>query len=82
MITVNMHEAKTRLSALVEAAEKGEVVILCRRGQPVVRLTPERPAAPLDRTALPSNPKLQGTLAPGFDPSEPLSEDEWPAELR
>ena len=36
MITVNMHEAKTRLSELVDAAEHGEVVILCRRGQPAV----------------------------------------------
>jgi prevent-host-death family protein len=82
MITVNMHEAKTRLSELVDAAEHGEVVILCRRGQPAVRLTPERASAPLDRTALSPNPKLQGSLAPGFDPAEPLSDDEWPAALR
>lgn len=33
-----MHEAKTTLSRLVDAAQAGEEVILTRRGQPVVRL--------------------------------------------
>jgi prevent-host-death family protein len=33
-----MHEAKTRLSQLVVAAEAGEEVIIERRGQPVARL--------------------------------------------
>ena len=41
MITANMHEAKTRLSELVKAVEeRGEVVVLCRNGKPVVRLVP------------------------------------------
>jgi prevent-host-death family protein len=35
---VNMHEAKTHLSELVEAAEAGEVVVIARHGRPVVRL--------------------------------------------
>ncbi|MBI4026863.1 MAG: type II toxin-antitoxin system Phd/YefM family antitoxin, partial [Verrucomicrobia bacterium] len=40
MITVNMHEAKTRLSELVKAVEeKNEVVILCRHGKPVAEIT-------------------------------------------
>lgn len=38
MTTVNMHEAKTRLSQLVEAVEAGEEVIIARAGKPVVRL--------------------------------------------
>lgn len=33
-----MHEAKTTLSRLVDAAQAGEEVILTRRGRPVVRL--------------------------------------------
>ena len=35
-----MHEAKSTLSKLVEAAERGEEVIIARAGSPVVRLVP------------------------------------------
>ncbi len=40
----NVHEAKTNLSQLLEAVEKGEEVILCRHGRPVARIVPvEKP---------------------------------------
>jgi prevent-host-death family protein len=35
---INMHEAKTRLSELVAAAERGEEVLIARNGRPAVRL--------------------------------------------
>jgi prevent-host-death family protein len=35
---VNMHDAKTRLSELVAAAEGGEDVVIARGGRPAVRL--------------------------------------------
>jgi prevent-host-death family protein len=35
---VNMHDAKTRLSELVAAAERGEHVVIARDGTPAVRL--------------------------------------------
>lgn len=35
---VNMHEAKTRLSELVAAAERGEEVLIARNGRPAARL--------------------------------------------
>lgn len=38
MRKVNIHEAKTTLSQLVEAAEAGEKVILARAGRPVAQL--------------------------------------------
>lgn len=38
MRKVNIHEAKTTLSQLVEAAEAGEKVVLARAGKPVVEL--------------------------------------------
>jgi antitoxin (DNA-binding transcriptional repressor) of toxin-antitoxin stability system len=38
MKRVNMQQAKTRLSQLVAAAERGETVLLCRDGEPVVEL--------------------------------------------
>ena len=37
---VNMHEAKTELSRLVERALAGEDVVIARAGVPVVRLVP------------------------------------------
>ena len=43
MLTVNMHEAKSRLSELVRKAEAGEVVILARGGKPVARLVKVAP---------------------------------------
>jgi antitoxin (DNA-binding transcriptional repressor) of toxin-antitoxin stability system len=38
MIKVNIHEAKTHLSPYVEKAVQGEVVLLCKRSEPVAEL--------------------------------------------
>ncbi len=37
---VNMHEAKTNLSKLAEAASRGEDIIIAKAGKPYVRLVP------------------------------------------
>lgn len=42
MTRVGMHEAKTNLSKLVERVEGGEEIVITRRGEPAVRLVPER----------------------------------------
>lgn len=39
-IKVNIHEAKTTLSKLIQAAKQGEEVIISRAGMPEVRLVP------------------------------------------
>ena len=39
MITVNMHEAKTQLSKLVDRAAKGEAFVIAKAGKPLVRVT-------------------------------------------
>jgi len=39
MKTVNIHEAKTQLSRLVEEASKGESFIIAKAGKPVVKVT-------------------------------------------
>ena len=45
MTTVNMHEAKSQLSKLVDQACRGEEVIIARNGKPAARLVPiEAPA--------------------------------------
>lgn len=38
--TVNVHEAKTHLSRLLEAVERGEDIVIARAGKPVARLVP------------------------------------------
>lgn len=40
MQQVNIHEAKTHLSRLVEQAAAGEEIIIARGGKPVARLVP------------------------------------------
>lgn len=37
---VNIHEAKTHLSKLIERVGAGEEVVIARAGQPVARLVP------------------------------------------
>ncbi len=39
MKTVNIHEAKTQLSKLIEEASKGEAFVIAKAGKPVVRVT-------------------------------------------
>jgi prevent-host-death family protein len=62
--TVNVHEAKTSLSRLLERAEAGEEIVIARAGKPVARLIPYAPERPT-RTfgAL----KGQIRILPGFD---------------
>lgn len=43
---VNTHEAKSRLSELIRAAEQGDDVIVARNGQPVAKIIPWPPARP------------------------------------
>lgn len=40
MSITNIHEAKSRLSQLIEQAERGEEVIIARAGKPVVKIVP------------------------------------------
>jgi antitoxin (DNA-binding transcriptional repressor) of toxin-antitoxin stability system len=79
MITVNMHEAKTRLSELVKAVEeRNETVFICRGGAPVVEL---KAIPPRKVSRLTPDPALK-PIAIRYDPTEPLTEDEWPSEYR
>ena len=47
-VEVNVHEAKTHLSRLLEQAMAGEEVVIMRSGRPLVRLAPVA-SAPLRR---------------------------------
>ena len=50
VVKVNVHDAKSQLSKLLELVEGGETVIIARNGLPVVELIPasERIGLPLD----------------------------------
>ena len=65
MDTVNLYEAKTQLSRLVERAAAGEEIIIAKAGRPLARLVPL--AAP--RTAPRPLGLLagQGWVGPDFD---------------
>jgi prevent-host-death family protein len=44
--TINVHDAKTHLSRLLERAESGEEIVIARAGKPVARLVPYGPERP------------------------------------
>ena len=47
MVTVNIHQAKTHLSKLVDQAARGEPFIIAKAGKPLVKVTAlDAPAAP------------------------------------
>ncbi len=53
METVNLADAKARLSELVERAAAGETVRITRRGKPIAQITRvQAPRKPIDFTAL------------------------------
>jgi prevent-host-death family protein len=68
---INIHQAKTHLSRLVERVEAGEEITLARAGRPVARLVPYRARQTPRRAGL---WKGQVSIAPDFD--EPLPEFE------
>jgi prevent-host-death family protein len=47
MVTVNIHEAKTQLSRLVDRAAKGEPFVIAKAGKPLVKVSAlDAPASP------------------------------------
>jgi prevent-host-death family protein len=64
--TINVHEAKTHLSRLLERAHNGEEIVLAKAGKPYARLVPLEPA--VKKTRQPG--LLKGWVVPDsfFDP--------------
>ncbi len=68
MKIVNIHEAKTHLSRLLERVADGEEIILARAGKPVAKLVPLKPK--------PRRPGgLKGKVRIHADFDEPLPDD-------
>lgn len=69
MITVNVHEAKTQLSRLLQRVMNGEQIVIARAGKPIALLTPIT-QAPAQRV-----PGVDaGKVAIGADFDAPLPE--------
>lgn len=68
METVNVHEAKTNLSRLLERAHAGEEIIIAKNGKPYARLLP------LDKPRARTPGLLKGKVEDSF--FEPLPEEE------
>jgi len=70
MSIYNIHEAKSQLSKLIDAMERGERVIIAKAGKPVALLGPVHPTSPKRMRGV---LKGQINLGPEFD--EPLPVD-------
>jgi prevent-host-death family protein len=70
MDTVNLYEAKTKLSQLVERAAAGEEIIIAKAGRPLARLVPLA-----KRTTPRPLGLLAGQVKVGDDFDDPLPEE-------
>jgi antitoxin (DNA-binding transcriptional repressor) of toxin-antitoxin stability system len=70
---VNIHEAKTNLSRLLERVEAGEEVVICRAGKPVAKL--ERVIAPEKKLARREPGGWEGKVWMSDDFDDPLPEE-------
>jgi prevent-host-death family protein len=70
MRIVNIHEAKTHLSKLVEETNKGAEVIIAKAGKPMARLVPVRAERKRRRLG-----RLAGKFSVPEDFDAPLPED-------
>ena len=64
---VNIHDAKTHLSRLVDRAAAGEEITIARAGKPVAKLVPYQ--APTERRT-PGSWRGQVWMAPDFDATD------------
>lgn len=70
MQIVNIHQAKTQLSKLLEQVQAGEDVIIAKAGDPIARLIPYAP--PKHKIAPPGAMEGEGWIADDFD--EPVDD--------
>ena len=71
---LNVHEAKTHLSSvLADVEHKGETFLICRNGKPIADLIPHAAVNRLTPHDVLRRIRLH------YDPTEPLTVDEWPA---
>ena len=70
---VNVHQAKTHLSRLIDDAHAGETIVLAKAGKPLARLMP---LAPPPAQRIPWRLRSQGPLSNPNALLEPMAADE------
>ncbi|GGX24205.1 type II toxin-antitoxin system Phd/YefM family antitoxin [Undibacterium macrobrachii] len=68
MLVINIHDAKTQFSKLVEAVSQGDEIVIARAGKPAARLVPITPKKTVRQPGALKG-KLQ--IADDFDASLP-----------
>jgi prevent-host-death family protein len=71
MQTLNIHEAKTKLSSVLAQVEKGKSFLICKNGNPIAELIPHK-----SRKRTQSHPVMSKILV-NYDPTEELTKEEW-----
>jgi prevent-host-death family protein len=77
MRVVNVHQAKTHLSRLIDEAHAGETIVLAKAGKPWARLMPLAPPAP---QRIPGRLRSWGPLSEPnvlLDPMDPGELESW-----
>ena len=69
---VNVHEAKTQLSRLLELVQEGETVVIARHGRPVAELVPVRQPGGFPFDIAREHP----LVPPGDEWWQPMSDEE------
>ena len=71
MIRINIHEAKTHLSRYLAKLQKGEIILICRRNEPIAEIRPLLPTTGRKRRL----GGAKGVLSVPHAFFEPLPED-------
>lgn len=77
MIMVNIYEAKAKLSEFVEAAARGERVVICKHNQPVAELRAIEAVSTAPRDLTPMYAGATFTPAAFFEPLAPGEIATW-----
>jgi prevent-host-death family protein len=74
--TINLYDAKTNLSSIIERALDGEIIVIAKRGQGLVKLVPIKEKPKKRKLGL----LERKTVAPDFEEQSlaPLHELNWP----
>lgn len=70
MQTVNIHEAKTQFSKLIEAVSHGEEIVIAKAGKPAAKLVPVQTSKPIRKPGA-----LKGKMRIAADFDAPLPDD-------
>ncbi|WP_334189727.1 type II toxin-antitoxin system Phd/YefM family antitoxin [Noviherbaspirillum sp.] len=70
MQTVNIHDAKTQFSKLIEAVSQGEEIVIAKAGKPAAKLVPVQASKPIRQPGA-----LKGKMRIAADFDAPLPND-------